>query len=57
MLTESAYERKTKIRWFTRGGSYYLRFSRKLDDRPQDKLLFLTAALGMDLFNDEQMKR
>jgi hypothetical protein len=57
MMTESAYERKIKIRWFSRGGSYYIRFSRALDHRCREKLLFIAAALGIDLFQEEQMKR
>jgi hypothetical protein len=50
MMTESAYRGGGgKMRWFTRGISFYLRFSPSLDSRPGDKLLLLALAVGLDL--------
>jgi hypothetical protein len=56
MLTESAFEKKIKIYWMTRGCGYYLRFTSALDDRPEDKLRFLAAVIGLDLFMWEHMR-
>lgn len=56
MLTESAYEKKLKIYWMTRGCGYYVRFTSELDDRPEDKLRFLAAVVGLDLFMWEHVR-
>ena len=55
MLTESAYEKKLKIYWMTRGCGYYVRFTSELDERPEDKLRFLAAVIGLDLFTWEHV--
>jgi hypothetical protein len=57
MVTESAWEGRLKVSWFRRGGSYYVRFYPREDLTPRERLLFLGAALGMDLYFEEGMKR
>jgi hypothetical protein len=50
MISEGAYEGGgMRLHWFARGMSYYLRFRPLMDNRPEDKLLFLAVTLGMEL--------
>src|SRR5262249_35190279 len=56
MLTESAYEKKIKIVWMKRGFGYYIRFNSVLDNRPEDKLRFMAAVIGLDLFFVEHLR-
>jgi hypothetical protein len=53
MMTEAAYLGRRRIAWVPRGGSYYVTFGPRLKRRPQDKLLLLGAALGLDLIDSE----
>jgi hypothetical protein len=57
MVHEGAYEGKIKFYAFQRGMNYYLIFGAPLAGRPRDKLLFLGAALGLDLLQAETMER
>jgi hypothetical protein len=53
MMTEAAYRKELRLSWVPRGGSYYVRFAPDLARRPLHKLLFLGAALGLDLIDTE----
>jgi hypothetical protein len=49
VLTVGAHEGKSKVGWFQRDKDFYLTFKPALADSPEEKLLCLAAALGMDL--------
>jgi hypothetical protein len=53
MLTEAAHDKRPNVAWHPHGGNYYARFDPALEARPKEKLLFLAAALGLDLFSKE----